>query len=802
MNLFRRTAASLFFTTLVSPLACASAGATQDTARALLERAAYAEEHERNFAAAAELYARAAEMASKAGDAATEASAQSARAAVLARTGQAQRSDAKFSTSGASPQLMRLLAEGSQLAPATERSSMIFFPASESGASAVPWLEQMFSTRVPLATGDPATAWILNSPQVPSQILPNPKFAVYALARIDAPEATAALERCYASPDPLIRIAVVSSASANRHRALLQRALNDPAPSIAEMAVKQSRNVRDLALAEPMELAAKRGFKHAADWLCDNAPERALAFVEDRSTPLDLRVRATDQLGQGRLLAPSVDTARRLLQLGRESGEERLRATALLALGKHFGAARWQKAGGDLREPVGALVIAELERQPSVAFLKLLASIGPDATPQALLRAMKQLGTPLAPEIVAAVGECIDHAPFSTSAAAFGRWVEFLRQLPNLGLVESGPQPFSVQVVNRLASLAPSAPLDALIDGAHGLSGQSRIDYCGVLLRRLRTELQQDGRGPSAKSSAPLDPSVLKLALAVMAIFPKDGGKDVAACLTRLGDVERLPLAFDLYCNREISDSTDISPTIRQLIASNPRRGVALLEARLANLPMQESKVQQRLGKLGYASEDRQGIAQDDPAAVVRVIGFLPSDQALALFRAWYPKLASPDLRRVLHETLVGFIWGEEALAETVRLYPEFQEAITRKHAVDRFGSELVEDAVPLLGQALRDPDEYVRKAAQEASAAFKKQREALEEFTAWSNASQAQRESIAELVKLLESSNREVVLGAVRSLAAVRASTALPALVKLLERNDPELKKAVQDAISRVGEQ
>ena len=36
--------------------------------------------------------------------------------------------------------------------------------------------------------------------------------------------------------------------------------------------------------------------------------------------------------------------------------------------------------------------------------------------------------------------------------------------------------------------------------------------------------------------------------------------------------------------------------------------------------------------------------------------------------------------------------------------------------------------------------------------------------------------------------------------LAAVKARSALPALVKLLDRQDPELKKAVEEAIAKIG--
>ena len=91
--------------------------------------------------------------------------------------------------------------------------------------------------------------------------------------------------------------------------------------------------------------------------------------------------------------------------------------------------------------------------------------------------------------------------------------------------------------------------------------------------------------------------------------------------------------------------------------------------------------------------------------------------------------------------------------------------------------------------------------AARQAFAQFKAQREAMEEFKAWMSTDKAARDSTAQLVALLDNANKDVVLGAVRSLATLKAKTALPALVKLLEKNDPDVKKAVQDAIGKIGE-
>ena len=54
--------------------------------------------------------------------------------------------------------------------------------------------------------------------------------------------------------------------------------------------------------------------------------------------------------------------------------------------------------------------------------------------------------------------------------------------------------------------------------------------------------------------------------------------------------------------------------------------------------------------------------------------------------------------------------------------------------------------------------------------------------------------------LKLLQSPDDGVVIGAVKALGAVRGRAALPELVRLLERDNEELHAAVYEAIERIG--
>jgi HEAT repeat protein len=183
---------------------------------------------------------------------------------------------------------------------------------------------------------------------------------------------------------------------------------------------------------------------------------------------------------------------------------------------------------------------------------------------------------------------------------------------------------------------------------------------------------------------------------------------------------------------------------------------------------------------------------------------YLPDEQALAVFEnLWARDDLSSGQRSSLLQTLVLNIRTPAATQRVLDLWPAIPagDSVTRTRAIERFGRELFEPAIPILGDALRDANDGVRRIAREAFAAFKEHREALEEYEAWMRATGAQRESIAQLVELLASPDREVLLGAVRALGAIRARTALPQLVRLLQREDETLRAAVHEAIGRMGE-
>jgi hypothetical protein len=185
------------------------------------------------------------------------------------------------------------------------------------------------------------------------------------------------------------------------------------------------------------------------------------------------------------------------------------------------------------------------------------------------------------------------------------------------------------------------------------------------------------------------------------------------------------------------------------------------------------------------------------------LIGSLRAPDALPLWRQAWSTVGSDAARATLLDTLVSLDKDSlEATELMVELYPQIERLASerRSDVLELFGRALMERALPILEREIRSPVADVRAAAMAAADAFRKHREAVQEFEAWRKAVTVEESTVAELSKLLTSSNRDVVLGAVKALGILRARPALPALVKLLERDDLELRAAVQAALDAMG--
>jgi HEAT repeat protein len=190
--------------------------------------------------------------------------------------------------------------------------------------------------------------------------------------------------------------------------------------------------------------------------------------------------------------------------------------------------------------------------------------------------------------------------------------------------------------------------------------------------------------------------------------------------------------------------------------------------------------------------------AADPTDDEIMVLGSLPPKNAVALIEALWT--SAPEKRPVLID-VARSIPGEEASAFLVKNFDAIENPTVRQLVVIRFGEELYAPAVEVIGPLLSSRDPILRENARATLEAYRKHREALEEFERWKTGGAESRASIAELVKLLDSTDRAVVVAAVKALGAVKARSALPALVKLMERKDPAISNAVEEAIKKMGE-
>lgn len=123
-----------------------------------------------------------------------------------------------------------------------------------------------------------------------------------------------------------------------------------------------------------------------------------------------------------------------------------------------------------------------------------------------------------------------------------------------------------------------------------------------------------------------------------------------------------------------------------------------------------------------------------------------------------------------------------------------------RSLLVEALGNSADRRVVPILIEALRDPDPAVSKAASEGLARLKNFEEQRAFWESW-QATGIGGSPEAALLKQARSTNREVRLAAIRALGATRAENALPLLISLLENPDADVVAAARAALAWLAE-
>jgi HEAT repeat protein len=756
--------ALLLWASALVPTTFAQDPVVKETPRAILERGAYAEEHQRAFDEAAKLYAQAEEAAKAAGDEATAKEAAAARARIATRMGQAPanaQADPTVPGYETDPITIRIADLLSNL-PKYDRSNSyrekVISDLNLFGARVVPTLERI------LAAEDFQLAR--------RSIRGDSPLGAEILARMLEPEASQALERGLKSPDPLVRSAIATALQIDpkRHRALLEQLARDPVPKVRGAALSALASSDDSSLLPLMEAAARSGETEAMGWMSWKAGTRLFDLALAPGTPEEVRVHALMALGKSSSLPADANRATALLELARTAKSEAVRGAALDTLTNLF-LINW-KLETALQEQVESRLLAELLQWPQRSMFALLQMIGGVRTLDALAASYASGKLSYPDDNSRGPAELCFGALLNRSQSfTFESLTEVFRKLPapppdasNTSAQKEQYALLAMRLAQRVGARTPSA--EAIAHGFEGLDEAHQLAYLQVLENRVRQS--------KASLPASLEPVLLPALASYLPDLPAQWiFEGIVAC----GDVRAIENLLPYVNSHDPANRGIVSLSRR-----DPEQAMKIIESAVGR-------------------ELRKG-AQGDPAPL-GALALLPANEAMSAFERLWPLATTERAKGDCLQVLAQSIGGSPGTAVLLAHYGDIpaNRSDVRADAVARFGAELLEPAIPILGEALKDPEEHVRLQARAAFKAFKEHREALEEYSAWMNADKQQRESIAELMKLLDSANRDVAIGAVRALAAVKARSALPALVKLLERPDPELKKAVQDALAKMGE-
>ncbi|MEZ5978714.1 MAG: HEAT repeat domain-containing protein [Planctomycetota bacterium] len=750
-------------------LAAGAAGAQDEpprTPQEILEHAHWLEQHEHDLAAAATEFSAAVEAAVAAGEDKVAEAAKDGLSKVRVRLGQEPAPAQDEWPKGLLDTLVASLANG----VGTQWGDQCIDDMKLYGDRVVPlmidWIGRTKEEQVVVGN---------------VHVFANPKLAARVLGKFDTKEAREALVRAYASPDPLFRRMVVENAN-RLHGELFVLALDDQVESIAQLALGRLLAVRDARYTSVVERYARQGDDDAMTWLCDLAPFTAFRLlsegVRDERERMNVR-RKISGSSYWRTAEPEDVVA--LIELARANEDEDLVDTLtscfmnVLVRNETPREVReaYARDAGKLTKPYAALAIRHLPPDlKQVAISAYLAGTKAQLERDASINLMNDLRS------LDAVGHAVSVEWYHSVYAAAD---------PRSDWSGGSNLQFAMAAFGQFASTAlESGDTQQLIDIVAHLDGVHLERLAGTLAGiagRIVDDVSMSDleRGSLPRSYATLGAAILAGAEA----SPSKERPDRTAALMLLwgsgveGVLDRT-LAFDSYGGSDQS-------IVRQIIwkSLEEDREAVLEKLLVAIAPTTENPY------VPCASVVADALMMTSTERAV--------EHAVAIFGSG----ASSIIKQWCYRTLCERHDSEAILPTLLELYPQLppDAFLARRLAFDRFGKYLYEPAIDILGDALRSSNIDLRSAAQSAFEAFRRQREAVEEFEAWRRQGQEQRATVDALVAQLDSSDRAVVVGAVKALGAIRAASALPKLVALLGRNDAELTAAVDDAIARMGE-
>jgi HEAT repeat protein len=761
--------------------------AQSDVSKTAEEEAAHAADYERDYAMALRLYD-AALSAARAKDASGEgpdvARLTAARARVAALAGdEASRGEGAQDDAASRP------------APSFERRAheVVRWAARHHPSPEPPYrLEESVRRRAALLGGElaPYLRSMLHGAPVdgdpgesPSTV--QPVVAAMVLAAIDDPKADAVLTEATTSTDPIVAQAAVRVLHPVRQRHLISAAWQSRSAEIrsAAMDAMSAAESEDDFAASFLLSGAREGSRSACRWLVRNRRANASSVLSEETLPKDARRALLDAFAESELppTRADVETMLRLsVALGPEAEWDFANYVASV-IRRGLG----RDAIRESRAAIESWVLAALGKtaSPSAFYMR---EIWPVVAGQASIAALERLynagsihdqGVSVQPhvafyEVHRAVQSAYDD-DFPALAAAL-RWTD-----PSFFAPSNRNEPRKDAVRSAVASMLLTVCARTASDGVLAAVKASEGAARNFLIQEVVPAHLRSSLVPKSADAASLE----DLAVILLREARTDGDADLA--LSRLRDDapgrrDAIVLEVLAFFERNEFPSMGSSRVVDVLRSREKSQVASIVEPRLKNLgPEPESD---RYLDLAFVL---------DAPAQLRVVDALRSREAGARRRTG------------LHRILLHGVRGEEGLKRAID--PSYVGPITDSEsfvrAITLISGSLYRPGIPFLREALVHENADVRKKAQEAFEVFKANRAAIEEIDAWLRSDVQKGDATAELTKLLESEKREVVIGAVKALGALKAKTALHRLVKLLERDDAELRAAVDAAIAKIGE-
>lgn len=675
------------------------------------------------------------------------------------RTGAAPQDDVKEAT------LRRVRME---IAGLNQKGSSGFANLLVLGAAAVPELERVLEGKSVVVDGQ---AYV-----VPTGLV------CRVLAAMTDPAGDAALGRALRSANPLVRTDAAQALDPARHRELLGEALKDSARAVRDAAISAAlaKGVVEEAWAPEVLKSARDGNRSAVEWACQNRRDEAFAVLLDPAVGGEIRGEFREALSETAGLKAA--EVARLLDAADKSASDAVQDSVRSVLLGAADRGEISPLPEALRLRIEAWWIDRVERQ------KLPRSSGQGmgrseslwievATWRSAAALDTVVNTKFAPNTGNAFGNNLavnvaNRVSSRLKIEDFDALVGLLPRLSDEAFADASTgrgsyRCFATEWVSAFARRAsPAVTTNALAK----LEGIRRRWYLETVIAKSTwgtdNLFSTEGYGAAAKEMLGTEsPTMVDAALRYLARYPQT---DALASIVRV---------YRTSPNGPLSSKA--FDCLRALAGRAPKEVAAAVEAAV--------------------SEPFEDPSRADPASL---IGALAAGDALRLFETLWSRPRTPARTSLLLMSLINRIEGPAATARVAALYDQIppEAGYVRRAAVSRFQQTLYEPALPLLRDALTSGDDDLRAEARKAFAAFKENREALDELDRWIHRDTPSNPIAAALLEQLKDPEIAVVMGAAQALGALKAKEALPHLVALLSRRDDRLAAVVNAAIAQIG--